>query len=275
MRKFRFAAVGDNCIDKYLSLGVSRVGGNALNVAVHFADGGHEALYFGAVGDDPDGEWTRKVLNDVLVDTRHLELRPEITAYTDIAHTASGDRCFLLEEFGASAAYHPSESAITDLCSMDHVHFGLLTETDALCARLRGHAPTLSVDCAVNKAHTQMDIAFGSVGEDLKGAQTELTRLLDQGHRLVVVTRGAQGAIASDGRQNWSVSGERIEPVDTTGAGDTFIANFIASWKSFGEVQSALEFATRAAAATCLHLGGFRQVERPVVSGDKQDIESS
>lgn len=256
---FRLAAVGDNCIDRFLTQKIARVGGNALNVAVHFAKTGHDAAYFGAVGDDADGRWTRQelVLNAVNVDG--LDIRPEVTAYTDIAHSAEGDRQFLFEEFGASAAYFPGPDAIKILRTADHVHFGLLNESDLLCEKLKGSGATLSVDCAVNPLTTAVDLAFGSVGEDLPAAQAEMERLLAVGHRLVVVTRGAEGAMASDGTRTCSIAGKPIRAVDTTGAGDTFIANFIATWKMSGDVETALDRATTAAADNCLYHGGFSQ----------------
>lgn len=111
MTRLRLAAAGDNCIDRFLTQNIARVGGNGLNVAVHFALAGHHAAYFGAVGDDADGRWTRSELEARGVAVDHLEIRPELTAYTDIAHTPEGDRQFLFEEFGASGAYFPSETA--------------------------------------------------------------------------------------------------------------------------------------------------------------------
>ena len=45
-------AVGDNCLDVYLTKDVMTVGGNALNVAAHWRKAGCAARYFGAVGQD-------------------------------------------------------------------------------------------------------------------------------------------------------------------------------------------------------------------------------
>lgn len=262
MTGLHLAAVGDNCIDRFLTQKIARVGGNALNVAVHFAKAGHHAAYFGAVGDDEDGHWTRQELVLNAVNADGLEIRPEVTAYTDIAHSDAGDRQFLFEEFGASATYFPGPDAIETLRAADHVHFGLLNESDLLCEKLTGSGATVSVDCAVNPLTTAVALAFGSVGEDLPAAQAEMERLLALGHGLVVVTRGAEGAIASDGTSTWSISGKPVQAVDTTGAGDTFIAHFITTWKMSGDVETALDRATMAAADNCLYLGGFPQEGR-------------
>ena len=49
-------AVGDNCLDVYLSKGHMAVGGNALNVAVQWRRLGLAARYLGVVGKDAEGD---------------------------------------------------------------------------------------------------------------------------------------------------------------------------------------------------------------------------
>lgn len=261
MPRLHLAAVGDNCIDRYLALGRARVGGNAVNVAVHFALAGQASFYFGAVGDDAAGVWTREALTANGVDVGHLQIRPEVTAYTDIDHGPEGDRIFAFEEFGACRAYRPNAGDMAALARMDHVHLGWL-EGPPLSDALRGAAATVSRDCAVNRAGGPVDVAFGSVGESLDLALRERDRLLAEGHRLAVVTCGAAGSLASDGIRDWRAGSPAIAPVDTTGAGDTFIARFLAAWKGGAEIGAALDAAGRAAARSCLHLGGFPQEDR-------------
>jgi len=94
-------------------------------------------------------------------------------------------------------------------------------------------------------------------------------RALAAGARLVVVTRGADGAIG------WSASGARaevptvpVQVVDTVGAGDTFQAALLTWLAERGRLdraglagldanalRDALGFAARAAAITCSRRG--------------------
>lgn len=53
--------------------------------------------------------------------------------------------------------------------------------------------------------------------------------LLDLGPRFVAVTRGAEGAIVASADSRHRIEGERVEVVDTIGAGDTFMASLIVS----------------------------------------------
>ena len=47
---------------------------------------------------------------------------------------------------------------------------------------------------------------------------------------LTVVKQGAQGATAISGDEELSASGQRVNAVDTTGAGDAFNAGFLSAW---------------------------------------------
>ena len=109
------AGVGDNCIDRYLALGKSTVGGNAVNVAVHLARLGLGAAYFGAVGDDPDGRRVLAALGDNGVATGRVHVRRGLTAYTDIAFGEGGERIIAFEEFGVCAGYRPTDAEIAML----------------------------------------------------------------------------------------------------------------------------------------------------------------
>jgi fructoselysine 6-kinase len=66
--------------------------------------------------------------------------------------------------------------------------------------------------------------------------------------------------MVSDGREVAEASILPIDVVDTTGDGDSFIAGFIAARVTGNPLRVCLEVARQAAAATCIHIGGFRQV---------------
>src|SRR5688572_16269782 len=113
---FDVAAVGDNCIDRYLHpISVSAVGGNAVNVAVHLRRLGHSVGYFGRVGSDEDGERILASLADNGVATQHVRAGAGSTAYTDIGTDPSGDRIMLFEDFGACRGYRPTDEEVATL----------------------------------------------------------------------------------------------------------------------------------------------------------------
>lgn len=260
----RFAAVGDNCIDRYLPLKQAAVGGNAVNVAVQLVLEGESCTYFGAVGRDEAGRWTREALTLQGVGLHHLQNLEATTAYTDIDVDAAGERYIAFEEFGATALYRPGPSDLLALAAMDHIHIGWLQKAGALRAALAGAAVSFSQDVAVNPDAAGVDVGFESVGASDPLARAALARLQAAGCKVAVVTCGAMGSMAWDGGDVIS-TGSRELPVvaDTTGAGDTFIAGFLVAWKHHRPLAACLAAGRDAAARTCGHIGGFPQALRP------------
>ncbi|WEX74226.1 PfkB family carbohydrate kinase [Sinorhizobium numidicum] len=270
MTHFRFAAVGDNCIDRFRPpVGQSLVGGNAVNVAVQLARLGHRSYYFGAVGRDADGARTRLLLEENGVRTEHLQVCPGVTAHTDIDVLASGDRVFVFEDFGVCAGYQPSEGEIAILTTMDHVHIGWMDDGGALRRTLAAADVSVSQDISVNADPANLGveglgIAFGSAGDDEAAAHRLAEDLLGRGARLAVVTRGARGSFASNGKITASKGIRSVEVVDTTGAGDSFIAGFLAAHLQGLPLADCLAAGRDLAAFTCGHVGGFPQQPQPL-----------
>ena len=91
-------------------------------------------------------------------------------------------------------------------------------------------------------------------------------RILGEGTRLVVVTLGAQGALAAHRGFHLAVDAVKVDVIDTIGAGDAFGAALLAwlhdhdaiqpdLYLEQEEVKGALEFACLAAALTCARAG--------------------
>lgn len=83
---------------------------------------------------------------------------------------------------------------------------------------------------------------------------------------LIVIKRGAAGAVAARGRERWSAPANDVRVIDTSGAGDAFDAGFLAAWLR-GEAPSAcLTAGTALGARAVTQLGG-----RPI-AGHASDI---
>ncbi|CAN7575107.1 PfkB family carbohydrate kinase [Rhizobium sp. LjRoot254] len=265
MKRLRMAVVGDNCIDKFLPpIGEALVGGNAVNVAVQLAKLGHDAHYFGAVAPDADGERTRTALIENRVDVAHVQERPGKTAHTDIEVLSSGERVFLFEDFGVCAGYRPSDADVAALKIMDHVHIGWLDDGGALRRTLAAAGVSVSQDISVNADPANLGIegltiAFGSAGEDDAAVETTIGRFLSAGVRVAVVTRGAKGSVAATLEERAETGIRQVGVIDTTGAGDSFIAGFLSVHIGGGSLQEAVEAGRDRAALACSHVGGFPQ----------------
>jgi sulfofructose kinase len=75
------------------------------------------------------------------------------------------------------------------------------------------------------------------------------------GCRLTAATLGEEGVLAWDGTQFHYAAAFRVQPVDTTGAGDIFHAGFIYGLLQGWPLQRQLDFACAAAALNCTAVG--------------------
>lgn len=265
MTNFEVATVGDNCIDRYRHAGCSYVGGNAVNVAVHLSRLGRQAAYFGAVGNDAEGTRVARVLDQNGVSTEFLRILPGVTAYTIIDRNARGDRSFVSEEFGVMLNYAVSADELRLLTRARHVHIGWLNDGGRLSEILAAAGVAVSRDLSVNTPQPASNpvaglaVAFASADGSDDEVRELARRFVDGGARLAVVMRGGRGAMAADRHQAVFVDAQEIDPVDTTGAGDAFIAGFMNAWINDSTMEQSLDEGRKLATATCLHFGGFPQ----------------
>lgn len=263
----KLIAVGDNCLDVYLSKDRMAVGGNALNVAVQWRRQGLDARYFGVVGPDAEGDLILAALAQAGLDPADTERRPGSTAVT-LLQERNGDRRFLLEDLGVGLGYIPDAPRMAALKGADWVHLGTNTAPGLLEGLVQAGVG-FSLD--ISTAHEALPLAgvplvFASGPEDPALPVEPLLRgLRARGAGRAVVTCGRRGAFYDDGQSLHSVGARRIEVVDTCGAGDSFIASFLAATiLADMSPEAALNHATAHAAATCLYEGGFPQTLNPV-----------
>jgi sugar/nucleoside kinase (ribokinase family) len=72
-----------------------------------------------------------------------------------------------------------------------------------------------------------------------------INKLHELGPRIVVVTDGPNGAYASDGENRFKMPlyPDPAEPVDRTGAGDSFASTFVAALIKGNTIEGALQWA--------------------------------
>ncbi|MDS0244862.1 PfkB family carbohydrate kinase [Microbacterium aurantiacum] len=238
------------------------MGGNALNVAAQLTLAGHTAGYWGAVGTDPLADVIRMAMNRIGLSTRGVVTMSGSTAVTDIAVLPDGERVFEREEFGVTAEFFPSERHLDAIAECQWIHIGMQPRASDLRSAIRARNPraVISQDMSVSSGFDDLDVAFTS-GAMLQGIEPReaIRRHLSAGVTTSIVTLGSQGVIGSDGDDFSFLPAKHIDVVDATGAGDSFIAGFIAAMTQGATLPEALESGTRLAATTCGHRGGWRQ----------------
>ena len=97
------------------------------------------------------------------------------------------------------------------------------------------------------------DEAAALVGTNKPETQCERLAAL---YPLVVLKRGASGCLAAEGARRWRVAAPKVEAVDATGAGDAFVAAFLAARLRGEEILMALERAVAAGSEAVQRVGG-------------------
>jgi len=112
-----------------------------------------------------------------------------------------------------------------------------------------------ATDFLIANEHEAQDAAF-ALGLSPPGFEAAASLLAQAGQLTCVVTAGAQGAfaVAADGTRSHAPAPD-INPVDTTGAGDTFAGAFACLIGENAPLEKALEVGCEAAALKCLKPG--------------------
>jgi fructoselysine 6-kinase len=196
------------------------------------------------------------------------------TSTSRIRVDETGDRHFEHEDFGVCAAYRPAGADLERLAGFGAVHIGLLADPAPVRRALAGRGVLVSQDCAISPGYAGLDIAFcsaaavagaeGAAGADGVAPAAIARAAVAGGARLCVVTCGAAGSIAHDGRDWWQVPAVSVEVVDTTGAGDSYIAGFLHARLTGADVPEAMHAAAVCAGQTCTHLGAWPQQPAPL-----------
>jgi fructoselysine 6-kinase len=256
----KIAAMGDNVVDCYVAHGQMFPGGNCLNVSVHSRRCGAQSAYIGAIGRDRAGDVILAALQQEAVDVSHLRRLDGPTAYCVIRHQ-NGDRIFESFDLGVSM-FTPTEADYAFLRGFSAVHVGQSSGLDPYITRIAEAAP-LSYDFSIRRDRVHRDsigpfcyLASVSGGGLMPVEVDEIkAELIEAGAQWVLVTRGQQGALLANATGQFTIAATPVQPVDTLGAGDSFIARVLYGLLANEQPDRLLCAAARMAAHTCLQFG--------------------
>jgi len=251
------------------------LGGSSSIFAFNLARLGAKVGFVGVVGDDFFATFVTERLRWAGVDVHALRrLRRTKTGLTIWCNKGS-QRAGIT--YNGTIAMVRAGDVDRELRSARHLHVGayfLLEKLHpgavALFRRAKKLGLTTSLDCNYDPAETWdsgirqvlkfTDIFFPNEIEALRltksrnveHAATELAKL----SRIVVVKLGARGAlVCTEGRQ-FHVPAVKARVVDTTGAGDSFDAGFLACWFKGGSIEASARAGAVAGARAVSAVGG-------------------
>ncbi|MET8169381.1 carbohydrate kinase [Streptomyces sp. NPDC005329] len=269
-------------------------GGGPANTAVSLARLGTPARFLGRLSGDVFGRLFRAHLKASGVDLSDAVQAAEPSTLAVAELDAQGQAAFSFHaQNTADWQWTPEELARVDLSDTACLHTGSLalvqqpgaTAVEDFLAAAAPHA-TISIDPNVRPLLVHPDIYrarlahWCSLADVLRLSEDDLELLLPgtlperacdiwhaAGVRLVVITRGADGALASLDGERVRVPAVSTSVADTVGAGDSFTAGLLHHLGARGllggrltelcldDVAEACRFGTRVAALTCSVVG--------------------
>ncbi len=269
-------------------------GGSPFNVAIAIARLGTAAGFFGGLSSDFFGDMLRQALRDSGVDLTFVANteRPSTLAFVNLD---AGDARYAFFDQGSAGRMLTEADLPAFPRTVAGLHFGSFSlaaepcgsalealmqreQTDRVISLDPNIRPTLIHNrdgylARLDRLVEMSDIVRLS-REDLGWIAPEASfeelaaRWLARGARLVILTRGSEGATALAGKHAVSIPGVPTQVVDTVGAGDTFTAGFLARLDKLGlltkrgiaglgrdALTDTLSFAAKAAAVTVSRAG--------------------
>ncbi|ELY75446.1 carbohydrate kinase family protein [Natrinema gari] len=272
-----------------------RPGGAPANVAVALARLETPPLFWTRVGDDPFGRFLEGALAEYGVPDEFVERDADAkTTLAFVTHDETGDREFTFYRDGtADTRLEPGRIDDATLADCEWVHAGGVTLSSGpareatldVLERAAAAGCTVSFDPnvrpelwaddetfarVVGDALAHVDVCFATVAELEAlgvGGETPLAsarRAIDAGGpHTVFVTRGAEGAVAvAADDAPWPAAavdrpGVAVETVDTTGAGDAFVAGAITALRDGRGLAAVVAFANAVAATATTDAGAM------------------
>ncbi len=266
----KIVCVGDVCIDRYVDVDRDLRGGVALNFAMHARrafEPDDEVHVISAIGNDEAGRGLADYLRSEGV-VSHLAVLPGDTAIQPIRLRADGEREFFDYRAGVLSSFVPDAAARAVIADADlvvaplHVQIAALFDAAMTC-HTRGLRAVDFADIAddprverVERYIDSLDIAFFGVSAFDTELIDALRALARRWRKLFVITLGAEGSIAVSAAEETRCPAARVESViDTTGAGDSFAAGFLAAYMRNLPLDAALEAGAERAAVVISRVG--------------------
>ncbi|MEM7507561.1 MAG: sugar kinase [Pseudomonadota bacterium] len=265
------------------------VGGDTSNAAISAARQGASVGCLTALGADRFGDAVMELWQREGVDTSGVKRDPDAPTGIYFIDPDPMGRAFTYYRAGSAASHLRPRDLPRDLLSSAGVlHLSGITlavssdlrETAFSAMELARQSNTaVSIDTnlrlklwdaedARNTLHAAMAYAQIAV-TSLEDSET-LTGLSDPGEiiahyqslgpRIVLVTMGAEGCWLGEAAERKHIPSAPAQPVDSTGAGDSFAGAFLAYWLENGDASLAAARAAKVAAATVSGYGAVDPV---------------
>ncbi|MFX1476311.1 MAG: adenosine kinase [Promethearchaeota archaeon] len=249
-------------------------GGSCANVMSNIAKLGSSVTFVGKHGDDAEGYKFMNLLESEGVNTYSVLDKEKRTGQVLSLITPDKDRA-LIAHLGAAEVL-PAEAideALIRKADITHLEGYLVANSEPALWKIFEAADKVSIDLAAATIiqqhkpvlqklmkHHRPYILFANEfeGKEFTGKEDYreiVERLLDYAE-IAVLTLGEKGAIAATRKGDYHFEKAiKTNPVDTTGAGDSFCAGFLHTYHREGDIALSAKLSVQIASATIRYVG--------------------
>ena len=273
-----------------------KCGGDALNNSINLSKLGCSVAFIGKYGNDVFGDTLVDYLNDAGVNVDFMA-RSENTPSTKTLALldGTGGHVFITCK-GSNSELSLSDFNHEAMKQFDHLHIGGVFHLDSLdgegCVNLLKRAKQLGLN-------TSMDVSWdysGRWGRTIAGYYPYLDFFLpsiseayhitgmedpvdiaeyfaSRGVKTVVIKLGGKGCYCKTADRSFYCSAYKVDPVDTVGAGDSFVAGFLAAKSQELPIEECVQWGSACAAITIQSVGAT--AGSPTLAEMKQFLKES
>lgn len=241
-------------------------GGGGTNTACTFSKQGFKVNYIGKVGNDKRGEELIEELKKNKIGTQFVKKDKNYpTAFSLILSSSIGERTALIYR-GACHFMEKNDIPWEKIKKTKWFYLGPLSgKSSQVFASLVKFAKKNNIKIAANLGNSQINLGQRVLKPILsqldililnREEASLLTKILPKNEKemikklslltkgIIVVTRGKEGSIVSDGKYIFEAGIPQISAVEATGAGDAYGSGFLSGLLKKNNIEYAIQLAT-------------------------------
>jgi sugar/nucleoside kinase (ribokinase family) len=252
------------------------VGGDAVNESVVLAKLGVKTKLIAGVGTDATGGFIKNLVTSQGVNTDDFVLVDDYNSMVSIVMIdASGERSFIFAGTIAGDHFKPNLEALkgAKIVSLGSMGVPPISNNESILRIVKAAKENSSIVCAdavympggftyadLKESLQYIDYVFPNLDEAraLTGKQEidEVAKvILDYGVKDAIIKQGKDGCWAFTKDRKLFVPAYKVNAIDTTGAGDNFMAGFMCAILDGKDLEECCKFATATAAVSIQAIG--------------------
>lgn len=256
------------------------LGGAPLNFAAHFKKCGGEAWIITGVGNEALGTETVSEIKKLGIQTEFVTYSDKQTgkclvslddnqvptydllddvAYDYINNSDFDGMSFDVLYFGTLALRHENNiNLLTQIISKNnfkHIFADMNIRSPYYCEATIRFAFENATILKISDEELPIVMGFAKSGNLSLEQSVKLIGEIFKNIKLLIITRGDKGSYVYDyiNEKSYECKAQKIKPVSTVGAGDSFSGAFLSRYLTAGDIAKALEFATKISGFVVAH----------------------